>query len=1289
MNKLLENNRRKISQPINLIRLEILFAIIFCQFYTFFLGEISSIKYSEDAIDLMSIVFSLVLVFSFLIKISKKILKFFSSGIYLFGMLYIFFIVYDNEFSLESFIFLIINYIMYCFAIPSVKIFFRLNIIIILALVSVLFALDFKTEVSYQLITALFIALGFAGLAITAARNYYRNSIKERSKILSIIFNNSSEGLILINTLNNSVVEANDTAAKIFNYDDYHQVKGKNLEELSINDILLFKDLETGIRKTIEVKDDKVLSVLVKKIENIDKNLRLAEITEHKNRQELSIALNFDNLKSITEESYESLFNNSASLICIIDRDNDILDVNKTLLDFLGYSSEELIGKKYYEIDYKNYITERSVINQKAWEGETQLFEKEIVAKNGDVIFIEVILRKAKYFGKDVLISNSRDISQRKMLQRIAEYNYSQYSILFKVSPVSLVISDLDGDILEINASFEKLLGYTRNELLGVNIRTFSDAADMRTNIQLRERLISGSIPYMEMQKRYIAKNGNVVHALLKVIIQKDEDNNASKLLAQIVDITEFVKAERKLKESEKSYRDVFNNSFELLYLLDREGKFLDINKAVLDEYGYKKEEIIGKEPLFLGCAEKMENVDEIIEQIELAWEGKDQKFLWWSKRKDGTSFPKNLHIRKGVYFGQEVLMCSGRNISDEFEVKQQLLTSEKKYKDLIHQSIFGIIIFRDNYIVFANNRAVNLLEYKSLENLLGKHRDDVIQTKNIEELDTRVENIKAGKDVQLEEFELITAKRSVISVESKPSIIEYEGEQCILSSFVDISDRKQAEFAEQKIKEAKSVNLSLKQQLEQNRLIQRRLQNSQSYSEGIIESSLDMIFTTDIKGKITKLNGAAKKELQLERNDFLKMPFEILLKDKSEGEGILEELNRNNAFSGEIEMRRKDGTFFLAFLSISYLFNTDGAFLGIMGVSRDISDITSKEQEIKEQASKLTSIIESSSHFFFTINKNYRVTSFNKLFKEDMKEKLELEIELYDDFFQLFEFRGKYSFEEFKEFWKEKFDYAFSGGSIQFEIERISLEGVPFYREIFLNPIYSEDGNIEEVSGIGHDTTQKKLYEIELTNSLNEKDILLKEVHHRVKNNMQVISSILNLQSAFVSDESVLAVLRESQNRIRAMASIHERLYRTKNFSDIKFSAYVKNLAESLVNTYELSEIPVKLFFTLDEVFLTLNTAIPCGLIINELISNCLKYAFVGREEGLIEIGLKQDNKLITLTIGDDGVGIPDDVNFENTDTLGLQLVSTLVEQIEGKVELNKERGTKFSIIFNSNLEE
>jgi two-component sensor histidine kinase len=182
----------------------------------------------------------------------------------------------------------------------------------------------------------------------------------------------------------------------------------------------------------------------------------------------------------------------------------------------------------------------------------------------------------------------------------------------------------------------------------------------------------------------------------------------------------------------------------------------------------------------------------------------------------------------------------------------------------------------------------------------------------------------------------------------------------------------------------------------------------------------------------------------------------------------------------------------------------------------------------------------------------------------------------------------------------------------------------------------------------------------------------------------MQVISSILSLQSSYLKDEKLLSILRESQNRIKSMAFIHERLYRTKDFSKLKFSDYVENLAKSLISTYELGNLKIEMDFDLDEVFLNLDSAIPCGLILNELISNSLKYAFKGRQSGNITVSLKEKkDKLVALSVADNGVGIDQSINIAKTETLGLQLVHTLIEQLEGEINLSRDNGSRFDIIF------
>ena len=215
--------------------------------------------------------------------------------------------------------------------------------------------------------------------------------------------------------------------------------------------------------------------------------------------------------------------------------------------------------------------------------------------------------------------------------------------------------------------------------------------------------------------------------------------------------------------------------------------------------------------------------------------------------------------------------------------------------------------------------------------------------------------------------------------------------------------------------------------------------------------------------------------------------------------------------------------------------------------------------------------------------------------------------------------------------------------------------------------------------------TVHRKRAEAQIKSQLLEKDVLLKEVHHRVKNNMQVISSLLNLQSRHVKDPHVLEMFKESQRRIRSMALIHERLYQSSDLSRIEFSQYLRNLATHLFHSYQADTSRIRLKIDAQEVLLNINTAIPCGLIVNELVSNALKHGFPEGRSGELDIDLRHvEGDGYVLQVKDDGVGFPEGLDFRKTETLGMQIISTLVEQIDGRLEISRKKGTAFRLEFN-----
>lgn len=216
------------------------------------------------------------------------------------------------------------------------------------------------------------------------------------------------------------------------------------------------------------------------------------------------------------------------------------------------------------------------------------------------------------------------------------------------------------------------------------------------------------------------------------------------------------------------------------------------------------------------------------------------------------------------------------------------------------------------------------------------------------------------------------------------------------------------------------------------------------------------------------------------------------------------------------------------------------------------------------------------------------------------------------------------------------------------------------------------------------NEVTERKVAEQIARTSLHEKEVLLKEIHHRVKNNLQIISSLLNLQTETVKDTGTLRAIRDSQARVRSMALIHEKLYQSKNLAKIEFGEYVQSLSKDLFSSYQRALGSVRLLVEVDEIALDLDYAVPCGLILNELMTNALKYAFPKGRKGVIHVELRaHTDRTVSLRVADDGVGFPVDVDITDGKSLGFQLINSLAKQIEGKLEIKSGMGADVRVSF------
>ncbi len=232
--------------------------------------------------------------------------------------------------------------------------------------------------------------------------------------------------------------------------------------------------------------------------------------------------------------------------------------------------------------------------------------------------------------------------------------------------------------------------------------------------------------------------------------------------------------------------------------------------------------------------------------------------------------------------------------------------------------------------------------------------------------------------------------------------------------------------------------------------------------------------------------------------------------------------------------------------------------------------------------------------------------------------------------------------------------------------------------------PIYDQEGRLIALEGIARDITDRKQAEEQLHASLREKEVLLREIHHRVKNNLQVISSLLNLQSRIVSDPLVLQIFKECQNRVRSMALVHEKLYRSGDLSRVNFGDYIRNMVYHLSHVHQVDPNRIQLKQEVEEILLDVNTAIPCGLILNELISNSFKHAFPEGRSGEVHVQFKrqEDGKLL-LAVADNGIGLPETLDIHKTSTLGMQFITLLTQQLDAAIELRHQPGTEYRILF------
>jgi len=389
----------------------------------------------------------------------------------------------------------------------------------------------------------------------------------------------------------------------------------------------------------------------------------------------------------------------------------------------------------------------------------------------------------------------------------------------------------------------------------------------------------------------------------------------------------------------------------------------------------------------------------------------------------------------------------------------------------------------------------------------------------------------------------------------------------------------------------------------------------------------------------------------------------------------------------------RSDGELRYIVVRIRIMTDEQGRKIGTKGINQDITEFKMAEKALNEADQRLANIIDFLPDATFAIDVNGKVISWNRAI-EEMTWVWSEEILGKDNYEYSFPFYGERRpalidlvNSSDGEIGKHYQNLKRNGKVLTAETE-VKLKGDTRTVWIKAVPLEDSEGNYMGAIEAIRDITDLRNAEKKLKKSLKEKETLLKEIHHRVKNNLMIISSLLNLQSHYIKDKEALDVFRESQNRAKSMAMIHERLYQSTDLKNIDFGEYIRSLTTDLYHSMVSDPSQVELDLDLEDVRIDINTVVPLGLIVNELVTNSMKYAFPPGESGLIKVELCRANENIVLRVSDNGVGFPANVDYKNTNSLGLQLVNNLIIQIDGELKLDKSQGTTFTLRFKEQKE-
>jgi PAS domain S-box-containing protein len=912
--------------------------------------------------------------------------------------------------------------------------------------------------------------------------------------------------------------------------------------------------------------------------------------------------------------------------------------VNEEACRSLGYLREELLSMTVHDID-PNFPAN---LWPEHWDDVKHrgsfTLESRHRTKDGRIFPVEITVNYLKFNGMEYNCAFARNITERKEAEeKLTKEKYFSETVINSLPGIFYLVDD-EGRFHNWNKNAETVTGYSAEEIEGMKSIEFFEGEDKKLIAEKSQEVFDKGVSFAEAD--LVLKNGRKIRYYFTG--HRLTIDNKQYLAGMGMDISDLKKTHDALLLARREWENIFQAIGHPTIILDTDHHIIAANRATVTATGKELKDIIGGKcfELFHGSSEPPEGCP--FEKMLLS--GSLETEVMEVKAFEGIYLVSCTPVLDNEDRLQKVIHIA-TDITDRKRAEEALDYSEERYRQLVENAPTGIYYsdFEGNF-VYGNKKAEEIVGYKK-EELIGKNflTLNLLDPEEIFKAAKLLDMNKYGQSTGPDEFTLNRKDGSRAVVEISCQIITIKAERLIMGMVQDITERKKAEEAfineKHKLEEITSyVNCGLMLLDNQTKIV---------YANRVLEKWFGPFY--QIEGKTC---------------------YEIFGTEDPEQEcACLQTLRTGESVCTDEFVISTDGKAMCLNIITFPVKDSAGNIDQITVVVIDITERKQKEEELKKF--KFISDNANDAHFLVGGDGKFQYVNETacRMMGYSEEELLTMAVPDIDLVYDMEKYR-------------ELFDLIQKEPLPPIHTVNKRKNGTVFCSEISVTGYWIEDKPY--MFAVLRDITERREAEEQIRKSLKAKELLLKEVHHRVKNNLTVIHSLLKLQSQYVEEERYREMFNDSMGRIKSMATIHEKLYRSEDLAKINFSDYMSDMADSLYQSYGLSPGKVTLKKDVEKVTLGIDASIPCGLIVNELVSNALKYAFPEDRKGEIKLSLRmKSSDEIELKVSDNGVGIPEGLDYRKADTLGLNLVRDLVGQLGGIMELHREKGTEFKITF------